>query len=144
MRLSIRLRLSALAVLASCLLLLMAFVGTASAFTVNPHITATPHHVVTDAFGCAPISLSGKGFTESTATVTNFADEHLFNSTGGTVFFAQTGNNSIMIPVSAAGTFKIRTVICQTMGVFPGDTFVISGFDDFTGLANNSVTIRAD
>lgn len=145
MRLSIRLRLTVVSVLASCLLLLMAFVGTTSAFTVNPHISATPHHVVTDAFGCASITLSGKGFTPSTATNTNTAELQLFktNSGMGMPFFAQTQENEIAIPVNTKGAFKLTTAICANP-IFPGDTFVISGDDDITLLATNSVLIRAD
>lgn len=151
MRLSMRLRLSALAVLASCLLLLMAFVGTASAFTVNPHITAVPHHVVTDSFGCAAVTITGKGFTESTATHTNPAILSLGDADfDGDAVFATTGQSFIFVPVNAEGKFTLHTLICDD-DILPGGTFSIGGRDGFgfgtgtgTGLTSNTVLIRAD
>ncbi len=73
MHLSTRIRIAGVAMLA-CLLLCLALVGTAFAATVNPHISVNRTHAITNGNGCATFKFSGSGFTESTNTVTNYAD----------------------------------------------------------------------
>src|SRR5947208_15064145 len=98
MRYSIRMRVAVFSTLLVGLVLCVAFVGNAFAATVRPHISVKHSHAVTDINGCASFTFSGKGFTESTNTVTNaavlivndppFFDQNAsWNGSGDTVIF---------------------------------------------------------
>src|SRR5260370_41819986 len=88
MRLSTRLKMAVAAVLV-CLLLLVAFSGTASAHTLRslsssgtpPRISVTPRQVITDAAGCATGHIDARGLPHSilsppNSTTMNIAVAH--------------------------------------------------------------------
>jgi hypothetical protein len=143
MRLSTRIRIVGASVLGS-LLLLVALVGTASAFTVHPHISVNKHHVVTDSTGCAAVKVTGSGYTESTNTVTNYAYLTLSDSdTNATPYFGNDGLPYDNVPVNKEGKFSDTLLICADF-VYPGDVFDIGSADYDTGQTSNTVLIRAD
>jgi hypothetical protein len=143
MRNSTRTKITLIAVI-GCLLLLAAFMGSASAFTVKPHLSATPHHVVTDSTGCAAVKVKGSGYTESTNTVTNYAYLTLSDSdTNATPYFGNDGLPYDNVPVNKEGKFSDTLLICADF-VYPGDVFDIGSADYDTGQTSNTVLIRAD
>ena len=144
MRLSTRMRLTVVVLLA-CLMMVAAFAVTASAHTVQPHLSARPSHIVTDITGCGTIILSGKGYTASTGTVTNYAflkinDSPFFDEDAS---FGGSGTTTALVPVNAHGTFTARVTVCDPFVTAP-DHWTISSRDNFTFLPSNSVNILVD
>jgi hypothetical protein len=119
--------------------------GSAHAAVIQPHISVTPHHAVTNAFGCASFKFSGSGFTESTATVPNAAvltvsDPPSFDEDAS---WDGSGVTTIGVPVNKEGKFSTRLTICDPFVTAP-DHWVVSSVDYFTGLPGNSVTLMVD
>jgi len=143
MHLITRIRIAGVAVLV-CLLLCLAFVGTASAATVNPHLKVNRTHAVTNSSGCASFKFSGSGYTESTGTNTN----HAVLSVDDTPFFDEdatfgSGSNSTTVVVNSEGRFTATLLICDAFVTAP-DHWTVSSFDEFTGLNSNSVNLSVD
>jgi hypothetical protein len=139
MRLSTRVWLTAVPVIA-CLLLLMAFVGSASASGLRPRISVTPHHAFADVNGCITVKISGSGFTHSTTTISNTADFTGQDSVGYPLTF-----NPDAADVNANGNFSTLDTVCSPAAPFlPNDTFTICAIDDYSGLSSNCVNVRVD
>ncbi len=140
MRLSRRIPLTLGSIMA-CLLLCVAFTGQALAFKEHPRISATPHHIYTDANGCGSVRVSGTGFQPSTQSHPNFAELDVSDSEGG-AYFQDTGTSFTEVPVEANGQFSAVKTVCEAT-VVPGDTFTICGFDENPGVDSNCVNVRA-
>ncbi len=140
-------RLAVFSTLLVALVLCVAFVGNAFASTIRPHISVNRTHAVTDMNGCATFKFSGSGFTESTNTVTNYADltvnDPPFFDQDAT-WFGVPGLYTISVPVTKEGKFSYNLQICDLGGVTAPDHWVVSSVDDFTGLPGNSVTLLVD
>jgi hypothetical protein len=136
MRFSMRLRLP-VAILLTSLLLLVAFVGTASAYYLNPHIAASPFHIISDVSGCAAVNVSGYAFTHSTASTPNFAEFRVSDTYGA----ASTAGGDVQ-QVNNRGRFSGVLTICG-LGL-PEDTINIVAFDFATGVPSNTVHIESD
>jgi hypothetical protein len=122
------------------LLLLMAFVGSASASGLRPRISVTPHHAFADVNGCITVKISGSGFTHSTASVSNTADFTGDDSLGYRLTFSPDAAD-----VNANGNFSQADTVCSPEAPFlPNDTFTICAIDDYSGLSSNCVNVRVD
>lgn len=137
MRIPVRLRLL-IALLLTSLLLLLAFVGTASAFYLNPHISVSPSTVTSDSFGCAAVHVSGYGFTHSTASTPNFADFRVSDTYGA----ASVAGGEVQ-QVNTQGKFSGDVLTICGLGL-PEDVVNIWAFDNATGVPSNTVRIESD